>query len=269
MAFKHWHRRTIPVVLCKNAGQYYPRNHVRCGAISVRKRGLWFGAILLAFQGLAGIASAQDYSQVHVLASEFPPYSFMENDQASGVAVEKAKQLFQQLDWQPEIRIVPWARAYETALQKENTLIFSMARTPERENQFQWIGELVDFDVNVYVSTKNKVFKPTRVEDLTAGVSAGIGKDVKSNFLESVGVRVIEVSNETQSISMLDRGRIDFVISDRASFDYRVKSLNLDPQSFVSPFKVEALSRPLYLAANLNTLPEVVDALRRALASSQ
>ena len=52
--------------------------------------------------------------------------------------MEKTLQAAQLRDYQ--IRLYPWARAYDMALKEPNVLIFLIARTSARETQFKWAG---------------------------------------------------------------------------------------------------------------------------------
>jgi len=38
------------------------------------------------------------------------------------------------------IQLLPWRRAYRMDLSRENTIIFSLVRSPERESFFHWMG---------------------------------------------------------------------------------------------------------------------------------
>ena len=42
-----------------------------------------------------------------------------------------------------EVRVEPWADGYRAALEGNGTVLFSTARTPERENLFKWAGPIV------------------------------------------------------------------------------------------------------------------------------
>ncbi|MEG3619360.1 hypothetical protein V5T82_12905 [Magnetovibrio sp. PR-2] len=41
------------------------------------------------------------------------------------------------------------ARAYSTVQNTPNSVLFSVARTPDREDLFTWIGTLIDFAVHI------------------------------------------------------------------------------------------------------------------------
>ncbi|MDZ4120924.1 MAG: transporter substrate-binding domain-containing protein, partial [Candidatus Cloacimonadaceae bacterium] len=49
------------------------------------------------------------------------------------------------------ITITNWNEAYELALNEENIVLFSMEKTPQREELFHWIGPLGDHTTSFYV----------------------------------------------------------------------------------------------------------------------
>ena len=61
--------------------------------------------------------------------------------------------------------VLPWARAYAIATSQANTLIFSIARTPQREEQFYWIGTLMDLQYYFYGLSKNFAQTPQQLND--------------------------------------------------------------------------------------------------------
>ena len=44
---------------------------------------------------------------------------------------------------EPDIKIQLWAKTYETALKEPNIIIFSITRTPLREDKFYWLNPSV------------------------------------------------------------------------------------------------------------------------------
>src|SRR3990167_4825058 len=91
---------------------------------------------------LAGaLAASQASAQTIRAVTETTPYTYQKGERVVGTAtevVEKTLQAAGQTDYQ--VRLYPWARAYDMALKEPNVLIFLIARTPVRESQFKWAG---------------------------------------------------------------------------------------------------------------------------------
>jgi len=70
---------------------------------------------------------------LEVVTTDFPPYQFQEGEVLKGLATETVKAAISLSPHQGQINVYPWARAYQLAQGKKATLIFSIARTAERE----------------------------------------------------------------------------------------------------------------------------------------
>lgn len=222
----------------------------------------------LAWAALPQTAEAQSQAApgYQVIASVFPPYSFESANRAEGLTVDGVRALFREVGLTPDIEVYPWARAFKTAREKPGTLLFSVARTPEREAMFTWIGPVMDFDVWLYRKAERTDIAVEILSDLRHYSFAGLIDDVKTTFLENRGAHVTEVRSEDLAIKMLAAGRIDMIASDKSAMRFRLATLGFEARDYVPVIRLAALSRPLYLVAHPKTDPHLVDRLRAALA---
>ncbi|MEH6348102.1 MAG: ABC transporter substrate-binding protein [Bermanella sp.] len=73
------------------------------------------------------------------------PYNFIndETGKIEGLAVDVIKAMLVEAgDTENKIKMFPWARIYNMALEQKNVAIFSMSYTKERDPLFKWVGEL-------------------------------------------------------------------------------------------------------------------------------
>ena len=225
----------------------------------------WGICLLLVICALTKTVAAQEPENLRVTASIFPPYSFEENGVVKGVAVDRVKKALGSVGLFPDIELYPWARALYTVKHNPNTVLFSVARSPEREMMFRWIGPVIDFNVHVYRRADRTDIHVNHRAALKNYSFAGLQKDIKTSFLKKLGVDVYDVSLEEKAIKMLNAGRVDLIASDINAMEYRLKELGLEKEKFVSILPLNELSKPLYLVANRNTSPELIKKLRRAL----
>jgi len=216
--------------------------------------------ILLSFQ-----ADAQpDLSEVNVVTSIYRPYSYAEDGAAQGIAVNAARQIFSQLDFFPPINVYPWARTYNIALNTPNTLIFSMARTPEREDKFHWIGPIVGFDIHLFKHEDRDDIQVNNMFELKNYHIGALRKDVKGQYLRKQGVEVTDITSEETGIKLLLTDRLDLMPADIHATRYRLTEMGLSPDKLESVFHLKEISRPLYIAFNKKTPPELVALFRDA-----
>ena len=96
---------------------------------------------------LCSLACAAD---IQILADENPPLSFSESAQAKGLVVDVVHEIQRRTGNTDPIEIQPWPRAYRTASTTPNVALFAMARTPEREELFQWVGPVSASRASLY-----------------------------------------------------------------------------------------------------------------------
>jgi ABC-type amino acid transport substrate-binding protein len=90
-------------------------------------------------------SQAVDFNSLNIMTEEFPPFNYLESGQPSGSSVElllKASAAAGSPITRDQIKMAPWARAYQTALSSTNVMLFSTTRTKQRENLFKWAGPI-------------------------------------------------------------------------------------------------------------------------------
>jgi polar amino acid transport system substrate-binding protein len=76
---------------------------------------------------------------------QLPPYSYQENGTLTGISVDLLESITEKMGAKvprEEVYLVSWTEGYEKALTQHGTVLFSMARTPEREQSFKWAGPI-------------------------------------------------------------------------------------------------------------------------------
>ena len=108
---------------------------------------------------------AKKYAPLKIYTEIFPPYNYEEDGVLKGVSVEVVREIMKILNIKQKIEIKLWSRGYFDTINKENVFLFSMIRTADRENQFQWIGTVAPYKIYFYEIKKKK---PFRIADMDA-----------------------------------------------------------------------------------------------------
>lgn len=207
---------------------------------------------------------------IKVVTTEFPPYQVIEGDFVRGIATEIVRSVVEDAGFKSEITAYPWPRAYKIAQKESNVLIYSMARTKEREKLFKWIGSIAPYNVYFWKLASRKDIKFSSIEEVKKYVVGGTNDDIKSLEMIKLGFmpgKNLElVSSDEISIRKLYAGRIEVMPYDEASFYQRVKKAGYDYSKAKKMMKFEGISNELYLAASLDTSDEVVARLQNSLA---
>ena len=77
---------------------------------------------------------------LQLVTEEYPPVTFMRDGEPSGFVTDMVREITARLDIPDAINLTSWNNAYTMALLHPNVVIFSMDRTPAREDLFHWIG---------------------------------------------------------------------------------------------------------------------------------
>ncbi|WP_434340811.1 substrate-binding periplasmic protein [Motilimonas cestriensis] len=224
----------------------------------------WLIFLLIYCYTNAALSSEND-PKIQVFASIFPPFSYLDQGEVRGVSVDLVRQVLTAAEMDYDVVIFPWARAYERSQITPNALLINVARTPEREALFKWVGEIVKFDVKILALKGTNNPKPNTLSDLSNGKIGGLRQDVKTAYLQQQGLTVQVINSEESGIRQLLAGRIDYLAADINSFQYRLTKLQLDPNDFEAVIDLKEISKPLYIAFQKNTPDAVVERLRVAL----
>jgi len=213
-------------------------------------------------------ASFCSAESIIVVTEDFPPYNYLSNGQAEGISSEIVTAALKESgittkSWD----FYPWPRSYAIALAKKNVLIYSIARVPERETLFQWVGTIAPYKTSFYMSSNQSfvVNSMTDAKKFTVGVSRD---DAIKIYLEEHGFDKLHVSRlDVLNIRMLLSGKFQLIAYDEASFQYRLEQTGLDPNAFERIYRIAELTDELYMAFSKQTNKATVEKLRNGLSA--
>lgn len=139
----------------------------------------------------------------------YPPYQTVVQGQLEGLNVAALRELFRRTGIAVEFKLTTWEKAIDQARRQGDAGVFTMVRTPDREESFHWVGPL---SVTRWVLLKKKS-RDLVIKDLEAARNLRIGtyaKDAKSEFLELKGFHVdSSVTEDADNLKRLLDGDID------------------------------------------------------------
>ncbi len=201
---------------------------------------------------------------VHLVTEDFPPYQHRQADKISGWSVDIVEQILKTAKLEYTIDVMPWARAYKTAISQPNTLIFSLLRTEDRESKFAWIAPLCPMRISFYTGVNRTEVQPTDLHSALKYVVGVENGQANYRFLRDQGFResrnLVVVSHINQLPQMLELHRIDLMLAS----DIYVAQLPDKGANLRRVFTVHALEKYLFLAAHPATDPALLLTLRQA-----
>ncbi|RMD01970.1 hypothetical protein EAY64_00775 [Aquitalea palustris] len=215
------------------------------------------------------VGTAQAAAITIACEDNLPPFSSGPSGQEHGIVVEIIRQITQDLGLSDAIHLFPWSRVYAMGQNQPNTLVCAMARTPERENLFQWVGEVIHSPPVLLMLADNRQHLPTdgRLDDYrryTIGVLRG---SYQEKYLLAHGFTALEpFASYTQGYQMLRAGRIDLWAANQLTAISTVRQLQDDPARLLqTAFVFRELPQGMSMAFSLGTPRATVDAFRKAL----
>jgi polar amino acid transport system substrate-binding protein len=221
----------------------------------------------LACLSLGAVAA----DELRIVTEELPPYNMTQNGQITGLSTEVVRAVLKEAGVQAPIQSMPWARAYDIALNNENVMIYSITRTPQREKLFKWVGVIAPTNWYLF-SRADKNIKLKKLDDARSLQTATVNEDAGEQYLVGKGFALgknLQSSNKYElNYEKLKLGRVDLWVANELNALYLVRQAGDDPaQVLVRALPLNDLGSTggLDLAFSLKTPDAVVDRFRKAL----
>lgn len=229
----------------------------------VRRVGLCLSQSLFAFF----ICKPLYAIELPAFTENLPPLNYEENGIAQGYSVELLQAVANEAGLKINIQVMPWARAYQTALATPNALLFTLVRNPERENLFLWIGPIAKRKVFLFkLSQRNDI----TVDELSAAKKYRIGAVRESASTKLLMAQDFQIGRELDvtkddfiNMKKLLAGRIDLMVSLDWAANFAIKKEGGSADQISRAFLLDQ-SHEYYFGMNKNTDPQVFEKLNKA-----
>lgn len=217
------------------------------------------------FSVFVNAAAATDQEKITVVTENLAPFNYINNGQVNGICTVKVKQVMESLGFaDTKIRVLPWARAYNMAIHDENVLIYSMLRTAEREEFFQWVAKLADIRVVVFRLKNRTDIKIENLEDMRNYSMAAFVDSAAHHYFQVKKFKDISVVGVYESmIHLLVNGRVDIIPAMETGFMATAEKFGFVDQIELI-YNIKDLEKPLYAAFGNKTSPELVKKFQNA-----
>lgn len=187
---------------------------------------------------------------IHVSGgSHWVPYSFLEAraEMPKGIAVDVIEEVAKTLQIPLKYHYgLPWNRMMKLLDQGKIDLVLGSYWTKERAQKYLYTLSFADDEVRIFTRVKNS-FEFSNPPDLVGkkgavlrGISLG---DRFERYRDQL--TLIQVETHEQSLRMLDRGRVDYVIAPMLVAQINLNRLGLDKK--IEPLSVLFATNSVYL----------------------
>ncbi len=175
--------------------------------IRIRIKFIYF--LLLCAVSPVNITHAGEFT---FLSHVIRPFTYEENREIKGFAVDIVKEMMALMKHSQEIKIYPFKRALQTVQRTSGHALFIVARRPERVDTLKWVGPLISSGVYFY-KMKDSPIQIGNLQDVekVAAIGVGLGNADHAFLLANGFTNISPVPNQLQSVRMLSKGRVDVV----------------------------------------------------------
>ena len=213
---------------------------------------------------------AQPVDDLVLMTEQYPPYNFEEDGQIRGIAVDLILRILEGMQStrsREDIKLVPWARGYRSAMTKPDICLFSTTRTKEREELFQWVGPIATNRVSL-IARKDRKIRIQSSEQIQNYRIGTVTDDVAGEILAAAGVpknRLESVALNVTNIMKLKRGRIDLWAYGENVAEWELKAQGMDPEDYETVYVLDEID--LYYVLHKDASNQLVDRMQAVLDS--
>ncbi|WP_181898333.1 substrate-binding periplasmic protein [Alteromonas aestuariivivens] len=226
--------------------------------------------VLVVAAGLTGFASAKNENEkISIVTEHLPPFQVVQDNRVvTGMAHQVVQAMLGKLDYSFEVRVYPWARAYQRALTEKNTLIYSIARTQGRENLFRWVGEVYRQQDYLWCLNANNNIRIESLDDAKRYLIAVPRNDNQYQFLTKNGFtspnNLYLVTDWEQAIGMLRSERVDMIMGTTLSLAYFAEDAGLKLEDFKPCLRIDSQRDAMFIAFSQQTPDRVFNDFKQA-----
>ena len=218
-----------------------------------------FAACLLSM--LALTANSAD---LQLLTDNHPPLHFMQGNQLAGFGVDVVQALATQTGDRIHLQQVPLLRALRMASDTPDTGVFTVLRTDERDDRYQWVGPLIEVETALYARDNLQPPVHSLREADHLGRITVPRKWLVYSYLQGQDLNnLYGVETPEQMMRLFSLGRTDFVVSDTWSKAALAREQGMEPGRL--QYQIPLMKQNTYIAFSPQTNPKQVARWQQAL----
>lgn len=188
---------------------------------------------------------------------DYPVQFFNKQGQLTGMSIDIVKEIQKRLNVTDPIQVVPWARGLDKLDHEPNTMLLTMARTPEREIFYQWVGPVVVVEYGLYGKSTSS-FEIQSLDDAKKVRLIGVYRnDIRDQTLTRLGFTNLDrAASNVSSFKKLMIGRVDLVADTRLGAESQALALGYRASDIKLVFPL--FKTYLYFGVSKSTDPYIV-----------
>ena len=209
--------------------------------------------------------SANPPDIIQVYTEQYPPLTYRNNTgDITGFGTDVVLEIMKRNQSYYPIRVSLWSNAYELALLNPNFCLFTMDRTDQRENLFQWVGPIGSNVTYFYVRAGSGITIKSIDEARALGSVGTVSSWFSDQHLRGLGfTNLVTASDPELMTRKLMNGEIDAFVCTNITFPSILRSLNYQYNQVEPAYQL--MSSDFYIAFSKNTPAATVFKWQQAL----
>lgn len=186
---------------------------------------------------------------------DVPPLNYLENGRVKGFGTELLELVAKEAGFDLRVEVLPWLRAYAQVKNTPGSLLFTLVRTPERENQFLWVGPISPRRIYLYRLAERRDIHIAAPADLARYRNGALAGSAAAKQLAEMGLSSDSLDighSDTSDLQKLVLGRVDTVAMLDWAMAWQLRQLHL-PADTVAPAWLLDGKQQYWFALNLNS----------------
>lgn len=193
------------------------------------------------------------------------PYNFIKDQRVQGLSVDVSNELATRLGMQLEIDVVPWTRALLTAQNQPNVMVFTVAKTPEREKHYYWIGPVTHSEEWLYKLKRRTDIQVKTVEDARRYLVGDEASNASIPSFAKLGIKVDTAPSMVSNCKKFKLGRVDLIPFDPDGVGEFASVCGLSAEDVERTVRINR-DTALYFAFGKSTPPEYIRRVQKVFA---
>lgn len=206
-------------------------------------------------------ALVNQVKSITYLTEHYPPWNYEQEGVLYGVSVDMLEGLFGKMNvnlTRNDFFLKNWSEAYQQTINEENTMLFAMARLPERESLFKWVGPIAP-EKNMVLALSENNMEISSIAELN-NFSVGLIQDYAAIlFLTDLGVlpgNMVLFDDVEKLYRALTDGSVDCIVYSELGNTLIIESLGMNYEDIETIFMVKVTEN--YFAFHPGTSDEVI-----------
>jgi len=210
--------------------------------------------------------------ELRIITEVYPPYNFVDkNNNVTGQSTEIVQAILEKTGTQANIEVMPLSQGLALAEKGPKVVIYSLNRTPQREDLFKWVGPIGNYEQAFYAKKGSAVAAMvvvfySQLEDAKKVEKIGVYKgDAGAQFLASQGFTNLDESQtDAEALQKLMDGEVQLWLGNKDGLAITAAQAGANPADLVMMPTV-VIRADLYIAFSKDIPDSTVTAWQSAL----